>query len=67
MNTLLATEAKVNHALVARCRRGLLAEAQEGSGQEVSDLLMRVAWGTVIGGRFAMKHGRRSGSERCSC
>lgn len=67
MNTLLATEAKVNRALVAARRRHLLAEAQEGDGQEVSDLLMRVAGHVGSGAKFVMQHGGRSGGERCSC
>lgn len=67
MNTLLATEAKVSRALFGCRRRSVLAQAQEGGGQEVSYLLMRVT-GRVSGkARFVMSHGRRSGNERCSC
>lgn len=67
MNTLLASEAKVNRALVAASRRRLLTEAQEGDRQEVSDLVMRVAGRVGFEGWFVMQHGGRSGGERCSC
>lgn len=67
MNALLASKAKVNRALGGGRRRSVLAQAQEGDGQEVSDLLMRVARRVEIGGKFVMKHGWRSGGERCSC
>ena len=67
MNTLLASEAKANRALGGcRCRR-LLAEAQERGGEEISDLLMRVAGRVGGGAKFVMQHGGRSGGERCSC
>lgn len=67
MNTLLATGAKVNRALGGSRRRSVLAQAQEGDGQEVSDLLMRVAGCVGGGAEFVMQYGGRSGGERCSC
>ncbi len=59
MNTLLASEAKVNCALVGCRGRGALAEAQQGDAEEVNDLLMRVARQFGIGEWFVMLHGQR--------
>lgn len=67
MNTLLAREAKVNRALCRGRWPSVLAQSQERGGEEVNGLMMGVTWHLVIGGRFVMKHGRRSGGERCSC
>lgn len=67
MNTLLSTGAKVNRALGGFRRRSVLTQAQEGYGQEVSDLLMRMVGCVGGGAKFVMQHVGRSGGERCSC
>jgi hypothetical protein len=67
MNTLLVTKAKASRPLAVRCRRGVLALPQERGGQQIDDLLVRVAWRVRGGGRFVMKHGGRSVGERRSC
>lgn len=43
MNTLLATKAKAKRALAVRSRHGVLAQSQERGGQQIDDLLVRVA------------------------
>lgn len=67
MNTLVATEAKTNRALVVRCRRGVLPLPQERGGQQIDDLPVRMPRHFRDGGGFVMKHGGRSVGERCSC
>lgn len=67
MNTLLASKAKANRALVVRCRRGVLPLPQERGGQQIDDLLVRMPRRFRVGGRFETEHRGRSVVERCSC
>jgi hypothetical protein len=71
IHALLAGEAKANAlAVFGEIARRTRAQAQQRSGQQVGDFLMRVAWVVSWWENakwFAFRHGRRSDGKRCSC
>ena len=64
MDALVVAKAKVNFALVGT---GFFPQAQEGGGEKIDDLLMRMARIVRGGDRFVIRHGLRSIGERSSC
>ena len=60
MNALVATKAKVSRALISWRQYGALLQAKKRRGQQIDDLLMRVA-GRVRGGEWlVLTHSWRS-------
>ena len=71
IHALVAAEAKANAlAVFDGVASGVCAQAQQRSGQQVGDFLMRVP-GTVRwrgnGDGFEFGHGRHFDGKRCSC
>jgi hypothetical protein len=74
IHALLAAEAKANPVAVgggiAGRRNGARAQPQEGAGQQIDDLLVRVPRsrsGRRLGDEFEFVHGKRSNGQRSSC
>ena len=71
IHALLATEAKANAlAVFEGVAFGLRAQAQQRSGQQVGDFLLRVPRPVRRRGNgdgFEFGHGRRFDGKRCSC
>lgn len=71
IHALVAGEAKANAlAVFESVAFGLCAQAQQCSGQQVGDFLLRMAWPVAWGENgywFAFLHGWRFNGKRCSC
>jgi len=74
IHALWTAQAKANRVAVggdmARWRIGARAQPQQGAGQQIDDLLVRVPRPIGLEGRgagFEFVHGRRSDGKRRSC
>jgi hypothetical protein len=74
IHALWTAQAKANRVAVgggmARWRKGACAQPQQGAGQQIDDLLVRVPRPISLGSQdegFGFVHGRRFDGKRRSC